>query len=272
MIENQKRIIIGSEGNLARALKKMYPDASVIPRQQYLSWRNTSDVKKSINCKNIDVFVAIGVLSKDADKENLDLINYKIPTFIADAISDNCSRIITFGTIMERYVNVFTTNRYVESKHRLNLYLQNNISSDNYSHFLIHTLYGGIKANSDMFLGQLFNSVRLHSKFPMSNGLQVREYHHIDDDLSAIKHCLKNNLGGVQEISHGESIRLREIALSVLTHFNLTNFLSIGELETPESEIYEPIGIKNSYLENMFFRPSIAGIISYFEEQLGQSK
>lgn len=272
MIENQKRIIIGSKGNLARALQYIYPDARVIPRQQYLSWRNTSDVKDSINFEKVNVFVAIGIVSNNAHEEDLDLVNYKIPALIANAISHSCSRIITFGTIMEKYINVTKTNRYVESKYRLNLFLQNNLSSENYSHFLIHTLYGGKRINSDMFLGQLFNSVRLRSRFSMSNGSQVREYHHIDDDVTAINYCLKNNLGGVQEISHGESISLREIALSVLTHFNLTNILAIGELETPESEIYEPIGIKNSYVENIYFRPSIAGIISYFDEQLRQSQ
>ena len=268
MIDNREKIIVGRNGNLAKKLKDRYPNARVIPSKEYLTWEKVLDVRKIIDSETTDIFVAIGIVSRRASAQDLELINYKIPALIASAVSSTDSRIITFGTIMEKKLQLSAKNPYVASKNRLSLYLQNNLEPRSYLHLLINTLYGGYRMNPEMFLGQLFASIKTNSRFNMSDGSQIREYHHIEDDLRALELFLEKRVGGVQEISHGESFHLEEIARQVLIHFNMEERLIRGALNSPTEEIYEPIGVKNLLLKEISFRPTIDGIISYINQQL----
>ena len=268
MIDNREKIIIGHNGNLAKKLKDRYPNARVITSKEYLTWNKVLDVKKLKDAETTDIFVAIGIVSRRANAQDLELINYKIPTLIASAVPSTDLRIITFGTIMEKNLQLSAKNPYVASKNRLSLYLQNNLEPQSYLHLLINTLYGGYRLNPEMFLGQLFTSIKTNSRFNMSDGRQVREYHHIEDDLSALELFLEKKVGGIQEISHGESFHLEEIARQVLLHFNMEEKLMLGAFNSPTEEIYEPIGVKNLLLKEISFRPTIDGIISYINQQL----
>jgi nucleoside-diphosphate-sugar epimerase len=266
--KTRKKIIIGSNGNLAIQLKNQYKDAQVIGRREYLAWQKSSDIHNSLKLESCDIFVTIGVRSSEANSELLELINFTIPILIAEAISSSNSRIITFGTIMEKKPEFCDVNFYVESKYRLSSYLKNNVNPQTYLHLMLNTLYGGSKIHPDMFLGQLFRAIEKHSTFIMSSGKQLREYHHIDDDISALNVFLRNDICGVQEISHGECVTLEELARQVLAYFNLEDLLVLGKIDTSKMEIYEPLGIRHFLLRDLIFRPSIDGVISYLSRYL----
>lgn len=267
MSANRNKVIVGRNGNLANQLKTRYPDARVISRDEYLSWDNVSDIHKILDSQSTDIFLAIGITSSKASTQDLELMNYRIPSLIAKAISIGNSRIITFGTIMEKKPELSKNNPYVASKRRLNLFLQNNLRPESYLHLLIHTLYGGKKVNPHMFLGQILSAIGTKSAFHMSSGRQVREYHHIDDDLRATELLLDNKLNGIQEISHCESFSLEKIAKTIFSHFNLRDKLFIGETSS-NKEIFKPIGIRHPLLKEFNFQPSLPGIITFIEEQL----
>jgi hypothetical protein len=268
----RKTYIIGSNGNLALSLKKSIPAAIVVPRSEYMKWSKSSDLETLIAKRNSDIYVAIGVLSKDADMRTLNHVNIEIPKLIAQGIIGTSSRVITYGSIMEKHPGIVSTNPYIASKKYLSEYLIKNVDYLSFLHLRMHTLYGGERIHPHMFLGQLFNSVSTSSKFSMSSGAQLREYHHIEDDLLAGSELLSKNFLGVQEVSHGELLTLKQVATAVLSHFHKSGLLDYGKLDSPDCEVFESLSELNPALRDINFRKTIPGIIEYFSEQLDRPR
>jgi hypothetical protein len=264
----RRTLIVGSKGNLALKLKEKFPNSRIVPRSEYLSWTNPKNMKDDLGNSNYDIFLAVGITSSKANSDELSMVNFEIPARIAKSMLGVEGRIFTFGSIMERDLRIVRENPYIATKFQLSEFLSRTLNPRQYLHLRLHTLYGGNSFNRDMFLGQLFYSIKENTKFRMTSGEQVREYHHIDDDLLAMETLMRGERFGIQEISHGESMKLKDIAEQTLNYFGVPELLSLGTLSDTRSEILRPIGERNDLLDTIDFRPTIQGIISYFEEHL----
>ena len=272
MKQVRNKIIIGKNGNISIELQKRFPLALVIPGMEYKYWDDSVQLKEMFAGEPHDIYMAIGIVSSKAEPKNLERVNFHIPQKIADIIKGTDSRIVTFGSIMEKDQKIVRSNTYIGTKKKLSEYLRENLQEKNFLHTRLHTLYGGQNLNPDMFLGQLFYAIKNKTEFHMSSGNQFREYHHIADDLRALSLLDEENYVGIQEISHEEVFTLRELAEKALYHFGLPELLMIGKREDPLNEILTPLGKRIMLLENFKFRPSIAGIISYLEDCLEKNE
>lgn len=272
MKQVRNKIIIGKNGNIAIELQKSFPLALIIPGMEYRYWDDSVQLKKVFASEPNDIYVAIGIVSSKAETKNLERVNFHIPQKIADIIKGTDSRIFTFGSIMEKDRKIAQSNAYIGTKEKLSKYLKENLQEKNFLHVRLHTLYGGQNLNPEMFLGQLFYAIRNKTEFQMSSGNQLREYHHVVDDIRALNLLDDENHSGIQEISHEEVFTLRELAEKALYHFGLLDSLIIGKREDPSNEILTPLGKRIKLLENFKFRPSIAGIISYLEDCLEEKR
>jgi len=111
LAQSRRKIIIGSNGNIALRLKQQYRDAEVVPRSKFLSWQHPQDLKGTFKKENCDIYLAIGVLSKLAPKQILERVNVEIPQLIAEIIQGTQSRMITFGSVSYTHLTLPTILR-----------------------------------------------------------------------------------------------------------------------------------------------------------------
>ena len=164
-------------------------------------------------------------------------------------------------------------NPYLMSKEMFFSYISDTIKTNSkLLHLQLHTLYGGKKLHSHMFLGQMFAAIEKGEEFKMTNGLQWREYHHIDDDIQALTRITDTTSHGIIEISHNEKLTLRSIAEFVFTEFNITSKLKLGELPNPSIELYTSGMNLDSDVRQEGFRSTLPGITDYLRELLGKPK
>jgi hypothetical protein len=69
-------------------------------------------------------------------------------------------------------------------------------------------------------------------------------------------------------VTHNEVFTLKELAMAVLAHFEMSELLVVGEVETPSFEVFKPLGIKDELLNYLDFRPTLEGIIKDFNQRL----
>ena len=119
-----------------------------------------------------------------------------------------------------------------------------------------------------MFLGQIHNAIKSQIKFSMTSGLQLREYHHVDDDVSAAVELINRNFLGIHSISHGNPIRLRDVAEEIFRHFNSLDLLEVGKITANEFDSLRPILPKNTEIVATKFRDTKIGIIRWLDANL----
>ncbi|WGS19156.1 MULTISPECIES: NAD-dependent epimerase/dehydratase family protein [unclassified Bradyrhizobium] len=100
-------------------------------------------------------------------------------------------------------------NLYVASKVRLGDFIEDfSARWGRVIHIRMHTLYGGGPPSGHIFLGQMRDAIARKAQFEISHGTQLREYHHVADDVSAIIHLLQSDINGAFDLNHGQPIRL----------------------------------------------------------------
>ena len=264
---------IGGNSRIARALQKEFTCESmqILTRAIYENWWDPKSIGEinlffKRNAKSGDIIIiSSGILDPSRQKEDLLAINFFLPKNIIDAVQDLNVKTITFGTIMEKLI--IKKNNYIFSKNKIGEYAAERSEKSNLvTHFRLHTLYGDYKPDPFMFLGQIVNSMRSENSFNMTQGRQLREYHHIRDEASALLCLINSNITGIVELSHGEPVRLRDLAEAVFSYFNKNHLLKIGSLPEPPDENFDNTQNKNSFLEQHFFRPTIVGVIEYLVE------
>jgi nucleoside-diphosphate-sugar epimerase len=173
-------------------------------------------------------------------------------------------RTVTFGTIMERLAGDTSANAYVASKVQLGNFVAG-FSAGQVSplHIRIHTLYGGGPPDDFMFLGQMLHALVSGSGFSMSPGVQLREYHHIDDEIIAISRLVEAGNCGVMDLNHGAPVRLKELASHVFEQFDRRELLNIGALPGPAADNYETLFERTPLLKGLVFRDTLPAIVEY---------
>ena len=205
------------------------------------------------------VINAAGVIDPNWDEKELFQINFLLPANIIRAISHSDVRLVTFGTVLENIESLNTSNAYLRSKLKLHDFIQENLNT-NVLHLQMHTWYGGSKNPNHMFLGQVLDSIKNKTRFKMSSGNQLREYHHISDDVEALKHVLDSDFRGIVHISHGNPLRLKNLALAIFEYFDEMDLLEVGALPTFVNENEEVYFQRHSIYDSVVFRDALRGV------------
>jgi nucleoside-diphosphate-sugar epimerase len=266
--------VIGGRGRLGQALTSHLPAESTVTldRSAYATWTQAGAADSVVRffepfaAKDRVIFVAAGVTDPKLSPDDHDRVNLILPQNIIEGASRSGIRVITFGTIMEEIVGRSAGNPYFASKLRLSEYIQDASSrSADVLHVRIHTLYGGGPPDRFMFLGQLLEAIQRQETFKMSAGTQLREYHHIDDEVRAISVLANSGITGAIDLSHGAPVRLRELATYVCDRFGCLNRLQIGAISSSSTDNYDRLFEPPLILREIGFRETLSSVVDYMK-------
>lgn len=271
--------VIGSRGRLGQAIAAEYADAALIllERTIYADWllKDSSDkvaryFSDKANAESI-IFITSGLLDPNLPQEDLLKVNFFLPKNIIDGAAKLGIKVVTFGTVMEDLLQ--SKNFYIQTKKMLGDYVTNTASINTpVMHLRIHTLYGLGEPSPFMFLGQMLNAIYNNTRFDMTLGKQLREYHHVQDEVKAIRKIANLAYPGVMDVSHGQPVSLKKIAESVFQSLNKTYLLHVGSLPEPPEENYTKIFDRTKILHDINFRDSLPAVVEYMQEHYLQFK
>lgn len=265
-------LLIGSNGRLGQAIANEFlkNDLITLERQVYEAWslpysaELIGDYFEKYAHSNSKIIICSGLLDPTASAEDLLRVNYFLPKNIIDGVARHGIKVITFGTVMEGLLQ--TKNAYIQSKVRLSEYVQEAVGRGHaVTHLQLHTLFGLGQPISFMFLGQMMSAIRENQVFKMTSGRQLREYHHLLDEVKAIRKIIEVDQNGVMNLSHGKPLSLRMIAESIFAAFGKSEYLRLGALPEPVEENYGKILIPSELLDNISFRDSLPAIVQYMQ-------
>lgn len=270
--------VIGARGRLGNAIVEAHPSSNSVAlcRTVYNDWwRDNASASVSryfdANASAGDtIFIASGELDPSSPIEKHLNVNFQLPRNVIDGVAGMGINVVTFGTVMETFGD--SANNYVHSKVRLGEYVESlRDNDDSILHLRIHTLYGGDRPNRFMFLGQILHALLTDSPFKMTLGRQLREYHHVVDDVQAVKALVSNNARGVINLSHGNALRLADLATTVFSAFDKSDLLQIGAIPEPETENYNREYARESVFDQIEPRESMPAVVEYLKECLANS-
>ena len=264
-------LLLGSSGNLGQSFIECFESDSIttLERAEIKKWlgkNSTREIHDKLKDLGEVSHIVLALGETDPKKLSTDLmrINCELPLNILKATANENVKVVTFGSFNEKFPSSQEDNQYMRSKKEFcNQYRFLKDINRNHLHFHIHTWYGGKSLHPHMFLGQIYTSIKHQIPFSMTDGNQLREYHHIKDDMSVILPLIKSDLTGVQEINSNNPIKLRELATSVFDYFNSAQLLRIGSLQTPPFEVYDLNFSPSPSENNGHFRVTTHGVIEY---------
>ena len=274
-------LVIGSRGIVSTAVQHHFANEviKVVESDIAKKWLRDSSEKKlhefitSLPTKPLKILNCAGITNPKAPEKLLMEVNFELPKKLLAISQKEEINLITFGSVMENNQDFCRVNPYLKSKKEyFDLFKSSGSRDSSHLHFQLHTLYGGMKVHRHMFLGQMFEAIQNRLDFKMTGGTQLREYHHVMDDIQALRKVIMTNTGGVVEISHQEKLSLRSIAEHVFSEFGILSRLKIGDLPNPSIEQYDLCLNDESQSQVEGFRPSLSGITQYLRELLGNSK
>ncbi len=274
-------LVIGSNGLVSTAIQQHFinQELVVVGSQVAKSWAVSnaeSRIREYVNslpARPSKIINCAGITDpKSPKKLHLD-VNFELPKNLLKYSEEDEIDLITFGSIMENNPELCLQNPYLRAKELFFSYISDTINTNSkLLHLQLHTLYGGKKIHNHMFLGQMFTAIEKGEEFKMTEGLQLREYHHIDDDIQALGRIIDTKSYGIVKISHNEKITLRSIAEFVFSEFNISSKLKLGELPNPIIELYTSGINLDSDVRQEGFRATLPGITDYLRGLLGKPK
>lgn len=267
------RFILGSRGRLGAALARAGVDAPLtcLGRDVYEGWA-APGAAAAVSAyfapwagSGATVFVAAGLLDPRIDPQQLDAVNLDLPRNVIEGATAHGLRVVTFGTVMERLLA--QQNPYVRSKSALGAHVAARAATGaDVAHIQIHTLYGGGAPSPFMFLGLIAHALRTGTPLHMTQGRQLREYHHVDDEARAILALDRVGKRGVFDLSCGTAISLRDLAETSFAAFGASGLLHPGAIPEPREENYNTIFERDPLLPADAFRAPLAAIPAYLAE------
>ncbi|WP_313706110.1 NAD(P)-dependent oxidoreductase [Massilia sp.] len=265
--------LIGGRGRLGQAIARQYAadDIVSLEREVYQHWAGPgaqADVAAYFAPwagTGATIFVTSGLLDPKLPAGALWQVNVELPRNIIEGAAALGLRVITFGTVMEALLAA--RNPYVNSKAALGEFAAARAAEGApVTHVRVHTLYGGGLPSRFMFLGQILDALDNGAPFRMTQGKQLREYHHVDDDACAIRMLAETGVNGVLDLSHGAPLSLRELAGAVFETFGAAGQLQVGTLPEPGEENYNTVFARHPMLERASFRDTLPALVAYLEE------
>lgn len=266
--------VIGGRGRLGRAIcaSRSGKEVVALDREVYETWWQSGASAaiarffKAAPPESV-VLVGAGLLDPALPRAEHQRVNVELPRRIIEGACEAGMRVITFGTVMERLLE--HPNAYVATKAELGrLAADRAAAGDPVLHIQLHTLYGVGEPVPFMFLGQLCSALREGRPFEMSPGRQLREYHHVHDDVAAIHALIEVGASGVVPLSHGAPCTLRQLADYVFTSVKRGELLRIGARPEPPDDNYATVLERPLTLEHIHFRPALQGVATYVQAVL----
>ena len=118
-----------------------------------------------------------------------------------------------------------------------------------------------------MFIEQIFSALYKKSELKMSSGNQIREYHHVDDEVNAISKILDSGFCGIIQVNAGNAIPIKDLAHGVFNAFGFPQLIHHDRSLDYDDVFSEPY-MKEPMLSDVFFREPIAGVTSYLKAKL----
>ena len=270
--------LVGGRGRVGQAIAASRPNSELmlLARDVYQDWwrpGSAKDIAKFFEGAPAGsvVVVAAGLLDPALPQQLMHRVNVDLPLHVLEGATDVGLRVVTLGTVMERLTS--HPNVYVAGKSELGLQVARQADAgEPVLHLQIHTLYGGGPPAPFMFLGQMCDALRRGVPFEMSPGRQLREYHHVDDDVSALHALIAAGTVGIAPVSHGEPSTLADLASSVFKAVGRRDLLRIGARPEPPDDNYAAVLSKPPVLAGIDFRPAQAGVVEYVRSQLSGSE
>lgn len=265
-------LVIGARGRLGRAIASALPSASLVlpEREVYSDWwrkdhsRAIADYFEPYRETAGTIYIAAGLINPQFPAEEHYRVNYLLPKHIIEAAAPLGLQVITFGTVMEKVVRPAAANPYIAAKQQLARFVEEYATAGHATlHIRIHTLYGGPPPTRFMFLGQILDAIQAQGEFKMTPGLQLREYHHLDDEVTALRRLASLKLTGSLDLSHGAPLPLKDLATHIFHAFGCADLLKIGALPEPINDNYGIIFERTPQLGDMAFRPTLPAIVAY---------
>lgn len=265
------KFIVGARGRLGRALANQFGADAVhcLDRIDYQDWSEVGGVDAARRYLDAHatagdtVLVASGLLDPALPASEHGKVNVDLPSNIINAAARRDVAVVTFGTVMETLqVN---PNPYVRSKLSLADIVASAAPTQPLMHIRIHTLYGVGAPSPFMFLGQMLASLRSGTPFDMTSGRQLREYHHVQDEARAVAALCAAGAQGVFDLSSGEPLSLRDLALGVFDAIGVPGLLRLGARPEPAEENYGAVFEPHPAVQAGNFRPAIPSVVNYLQ-------
>lgn len=265
-------LVIGSTSNLSRAIQshclKSNLGIKVIETSSVKRWSDEPGDTGIEEClqlnfdesKTLAVIYASGITNHQIAERTMLNYNYIFPLRIAQFFAESSVKVFFPGAYMENFPRYCQTSPYLQSK----LMLAQNLEkvSGNWTNLRFSQWYGTSKLRTHLFLGSALESIRRGMPFFMSNGMQLREYHHIDDDVKVFFHEAFFPTGHL-DVLHGQSLRIRDLMTALFTHFNSEHLLNFGTLVSDELDNYTEYSRPNPLFSDLDFRETYSGFLGY---------
>lgn len=264
----KKYIVIGN-GNLGSSLANYLKSDLVIHIKQTRNLERVLDelriYYKKISEEQICVINTVGIINTSISNNNeVNLVNVQFPLNLIQTCNQFNFQLITIGTIMENFPIYCWENIYLESKLKF-FKASQKYQSPNHLHLQLHTIYGGKTMHKNMFLSKFFYSLRSETTFEMSEGEQIREYHHVLDDCGAILKAGNHFRAGILDLSSGFPVKLRVLVSDIAKSLNLSHLISRGKIPRNMNDNFSYSFSKRKFLEEVNFRNPIEGVLKYYK-------
>ncbi len=272
----KKVLVIGENSRLTKSLVHISKIPLIVVKKEiYEKWFYDHELisyLKKIGFSNYDsIIITKSIIDPGFDINELNKWNFLFQKKIIEILELNKikTNIFLIGSIFEKSLII---NNYLDSKRNLSNYiLTNEFSYINPLIIRLHTLYGIGHPPSNMFLGQIFNSLKNKTKFNMSDGNQIRQYHHYNEVSNFLLDIISNLRVKVKilDLTGNEWVKLKDLANSIFNYFKCTELLNIGSLKKPQNEIIET---ENQFINdgNFQFENPIISINQYLEILLNE--
>jgi len=275
IVLDTKYILIGGSGTIGSALMNGLGQVDkIIPPSRVREWGhkglNEEVIRREIAAdplmRNVVIYT-LGNTNPKTEFSELNWVNFELPRYILNILEDFESLFVTFGSVLEPLA-IYGENRYLSSKEKyLNFVASKEKSS--YLHFQLNTIYGGLVNHSHMLIGQLQAAIENKTDLHLSTGNQIRQYHHIDDlNILLVKQIQSGEMCGIQQLNHGDSITIRDMAEGVMDKFGLQHLLRFGSRPDPKEDNYSVKLEKTVLDEELDFRDTISGIYDYLNQRV----
>ena len=273
-------LIIGQSGVIAEEIRNAFISESImfIGKESTRNWSSSAGLKHiqeytdALPTKPSRIINCAGLTDPKKPEMELIELNYLLPKNLLDFSNQSQIPIVTFGSVMESIPEMNNANMYLKSKTLFFDYFREyQYHKTGNIHLQLHTLYGGKRYHPHMFLGQLIESIKEDEVFRMSSGNQLREYHHVQDDIRVLKELFNLKRTGIVTINHNEKLSLRRIAEYVFSELDKSHLLRIGDLQSPEIERYYIESEGETLPRSFGFRETLPGILENVREYLGES-
>ena len=271
-----KILVVGENSRLTKSLVNISKTSLVVVKKEiYENWfdhRMLISYLKNIRFSNNDsIIITKSIIDPNYDINELNKWNFLFQKNIIQTLESNCIKANVFftGSIFEK---TLVKNNYLDSKRNLSNYiLKNNFSFVTPLVIRLHTLYGIGYPPKNMFLGQIFYSLKNKTSFKMSDGSQKRQYHHYNEVSSFLLNIVSSSKSNIKiiDFTGKDWIKLKDLANSIYNYFNCLELLNIDALKKPKNEI---INTQNKFIINRDFiceKPLIS-INKYLDKLLNE--